>query len=104
MQIEANCVKLTLEHQPPQPIKPEDIKPDDVIAAGRSLRDVRTGTAKIDGTEIVIALLNDPAIERRFPIATSKIFKVGRILSSEVKLGHKEANYYLKVQLGREEY
>ena len=46
----------------------------------------------------MIALLNDPAVERRFPIVKSKIFKVGRILSSEAKLESKEANYYVTVE------
>ena len=96
--IESNYAKVIMERCLPRPIKPEDINPDDVIAAGRSMQDVRTGTARIDGSEIVIALLNDPTVERRFSIAKSKIFKVGRILSSEVKLENKDTNYYLTVK------
>jgi hypothetical protein len=98
--IETNFVRVTVEQHPPQPIKPEDINPNDVIAVGLSRRDMRVGTAKIEGSEIVIALLNDQAVERRFPIAKSKIFKVGCILSSAVKLENKEANYYLTVERG----
>ena len=98
--IESNFVKVTMEEHPPRPIKPEDITTNDVIAAGQLLQDVRVGTATIDGSEIVIALLNDPAVTRRFPIAKSKIFKVGRILSTEVNLEDEQLNYYLNVQRG----
>lgn len=50
--IETNFVRVTVEQHPPQPIKPEDIKTDDVIAAGQSCQDVRVGRAKIDGSEM----------------------------------------------------
>ncbi len=98
--IETNHISVTVEQHSPHPIKPEDINPNDVIAAGLSRQDMRVGTAQIDGSEIVIAFLNDPAVERRFPIAKSKIFKVGRILSSEIKQENEEPNYYLTVKRG----